>query len=354
MSKGIVSPAKFNSFGDWLRMEDGIVSRTRTEARAKSEGVLTGAGLGLQVVGENETWEYIMAKCENMSKDGAVTIDMTDCMVYAFWTCPTFWDLLRSNSLESITFYADDDDKTGVLFIANLTGMKEIYRRKVTLLSRLFVEELSVDAPNIYMEKTENGYKLHLDEAFGASGVMSIADFILIERSIKGLRSSIGDEIIHVDLRSYDISMIVDRVSGLALDDHISIEVNGTFLPTILREMAKLREKHSGMKYESYATQAIQDMVGSTGILFYDKSSRGYCLPAKLKGIVGDTVLFDVISPVNGSCTDYKKFEVNIVLPHLSVDDVLAKRSGFHVFISERFLSEEFKDSVLRKGFPND
>lgn len=347
--KGNVGASQSNSFGDWLRMEDGISSQKRKDIKA-----VTGADMGLQVIGEDETWEYVLAFCEKRIGQGRVTLDLTDCAVYAFWTCPTFWDLIRSNALESITFYADDDDKTGARFIANLTGMKELLSQRVTMLSRLFVEELSVDAPNIYMKKAGDGYHLALEEAFGASGVMSIADFALIERSVKGLRSGIGEhDKIYIDLRPYDISMVVDRVSKLALEDFVRIEVGGSFLGAIMREMAKLREKQAGVPYESYATKSVEDMVGSVGLLLYEKTSRGYCLPAKLTGIMGDTVLFEVISPVNASLTEYRKFEVTVTLPHLSVDDVLAKRSGFHVFISEKFLSEDFRESILQKGFPD-
>lgn len=349
MSRG-VSPTQYNSFEDWLRMEDAVTRREQVT------GTLTGADLGLQVICEDDTWEYIREKCERFAgRTQKVNLDLSNCLVCAFWTCPTFWELVRSNVVSTISFYADDEDRTGAKLIANLTAMTDLYNQKVTLLSRLYAEEMTEDTANILMKKCDDGYALYLADAFGASGVMSIADFLLIEKSVRALKSRIADdEIIHIDLRPYDIGMVVDRVSELALDDRVAIEVHGTFLSMILREMAKLREKHSGLPYEDYAIQELPKMVGKVGLLQYEKMSRGFCLPAKLVGFTGATAVFDVISPINGSCTDYRKFEVSVTLPHLSVDDVLAKRSGFHVFISERFLSEDFVANILHKGFPDE
>lgn len=340
-----VAPAQYNSFEDWLRMEDAV-------ARKESKrGTVTGASLGLKVICEDETWEYIMRKSRTVASGGVVDINLTDCLVCAYWTCPAFWELLRCDFVSSVTLMVDES--AGAEIIANLTGMRELYVEKVVLLSRYYAEEMSEESVNIMMKKTPDGCSLDMAGSFGESGVLSVADFLIIERSVRALKHSMSEkEIIHIDLRAYDIGMLVDRVSELALDDRVDIQVHGTFLSVILREMAKLRERRSGLQHRDYAEQVIKSAIGGVGLLRYDRASRGYCLPAKLVGLAGDTAVFDVISPINGSCTDYRRFEVTVTLSHLSVDDVLAKRSGCHVFISERFLSDEVKNGILYKGFP--
>lgn len=345
-TKKVTGRMHYDSFGDWLRMEDAI---TKHEL---DKGTVTSEDLELQVISDNETWEYILDKCVLAAGEGRITLDLSNCMVCASWTCPAFWELVRSESVESVVYYTEDTDETGAYLVARLTGTTELFARKVKMLSRLYVDDITVDAPNIYMKKDESGYSLYLQDAFGASGVISIADYMLLERSLKALRGSIDEgEIIQIDLRPYDIGMVADRVSKMALMDKVNVLVSGVFLGEVLRGIASIRAKQSGLPYNEYAQKKLETQIGSRGILIYDKTSRGYSLPARLISVGNGVATFEVISPINGSCTDYRKFKVEVNILHLSFDDILAKPAGYHVFISERYLGEDVVENILEKGF---
>lgn len=340
-----VAPARFCSFGDWLRFEDAL-------KKIEDPIAITEKYLGLQIVSEDSTWEYIMDKCQPISDK--VTINLANCGVYAFWTCPAFWELIRSSWLEKIIFYTDPDGLTGAELIGQLTGQLDILHEKVDMRIRQFTDTLADISDDIFLKKLDdNNYCLDLEPAFGRGGVLGVADMMLIERSIQFLAAGIPeDSKITVDLRLYDIGMIVAQVSELALKDNLEVYVAGSYLSDILREMAKLRERRSGLTPDVYADKVAREYVGRMGMLRYEKASRAFSLPAKVTGVAGGHVIFEVISPTSSSLTRYNKFEVEVALNHLAIDDVLAKSAGVHVFISDKFMLPEFVEGVLQKGFP--
>ena len=327
--------------GDWLRMEDAITGR-------QGQDVLRGHDLKLDVIGEDSTWEYILAKCE---EKGNVCLDLRDSLVYGFWTCPMFWELLRSDAVQHLTLYVDDDDRVGVELIARLTNMYQTLCLKVDLLKRLYEGDATDAMASVGVIKEKGTYRLDMTPVFGPTSILSVADYYTIESSLRKFLQSSGGKKISVDLRNYDLGMICDRVAELAMDDHFQVEVPGVFLAQLLKEMGKIRFRKSGKSYLEYARETLLDSVGESGVLIYEKVSRGYCLPAKLTGFVDDEARFDVVSPINGSFTEYRRFEVSVGLDAVTLDDKLTKRIGSHTFISEQYLSEDVVKGIIHRAF---
>ena len=350
VTKGLHMDMPLVTFGDWLRLEDELakISRDTLPFFVDGKKVETAKDLGLEVIGEDDTWEYICDKCRIECID---CLDLKGALIYSFWTSPRFWELIRDIPISSIEMFVNHTDVIAAKLMAQQMGLDEAFADKVFLYERSYSEELSSELGDLEILTKGNTYSVDVTSYFGDTGILTISDGMLIAKTVRKLEEMISEDAhIDVNLSPYDIGMILGQIAELALEDYTTIEVADTFVGPLMHEMAKLREKRSGKAHLDYTRECVKNFAGRRGMLIFDNASRGYCLPAKLDRVEGDSAYFNVISPINGSHTDFRRFNVEVPIFHISFDDVLAKRAGKYVFITESFVPE-IAAEVINNGF---